>query len=133
MRSYIAAARQYTHEGYVTLIARPNHLAVGFLTLTTLSQRVVRERKMQAVPLKTVDSYTRPWHSLHMRTNIVIDDKLMADALSATGLGTKRAVVEAGLRTLVSIRRQTGLRRLRGKLRWTGNLEEMRRARIDRT
>jgi Arc/MetJ family transcription regulator len=64
-----------------------------------------------------------------MRTNIVIDDKLMKDALKATGLGTKREVVELGLRTLVRLRQQEQIRRLRGKLDWQGDLEAMR---IDR-
>ncbi len=61
-----------------------------------------------------------------MRTNIVIDDKLMRDALRATGLKTKREAVEEGLRTLVRLSRQAGIRRLRGKLNWHGNLDAMR-------
>jgi Arc/MetJ family transcription regulator len=61
-----------------------------------------------------------------MRTNIVIDDKLMRDALRATGLKTKREAVEEGLRTLLRLRRQAGLRRLRGKLDWQGDLNAMR-------
>jgi Arc/MetJ family transcription regulator len=62
-----------------------------------------------------------------VRTNIVIDDKLMADVLRATGLGTKRETVELGLRTLLRLRRQAELRRLRGKLAWQGDLDSMRR------
>lgn len=50
------------------------------------------------------------------RTNIVIEDKLMRDALRATGLRTKREVVELGLRTLVQLERQAEIRRFRGKL-----------------
>lgn len=65
-----------------------------------------------------------------MRTNIVIDDKLIEAAMRATGLKTKRAVVEAGLRLLVQVKGQTGIRRLRGKVKWEGNLEEMRSGRI---
>jgi Arc/MetJ family transcription regulator len=61
-----------------------------------------------------------------MRTNIVIDDKLMNDALRATGAKTKREVVERGLKTLVDLRRQEQARRLRGKIKWEGNLDEMR-------
>ncbi len=49
-----------------------------------------------------------------MRTNIVIDDKLMRDALRVTGLKTKRAAVEEGLRTLVRLSKQGEIRRLRG-------------------
>ncbi len=61
-----------------------------------------------------------------MRTNIVIDDALMADALKATGLKTKREAVELGLRTLLRVRRQEEIRRFRGKLAWEGDLEVMR-------
>ncbi len=61
-----------------------------------------------------------------MRTNIVIDDKLMQDALRATGLKTKREAVEHGLRTLLQLSRQAKIRRLRGKLDWRGDLNAMR-------
>ncbi|MFZ0790438.1 MAG: type II toxin-antitoxin system VapB family antitoxin [Chromatiaceae bacterium] len=62
-----------------------------------------------------------------MRTNIVIDDQLMADAQQLSGLRTKREAVEAGLRLLVQIKRQESLRTYRGKLRWEGDLDAMRR------
>ena len=62
-----------------------------------------------------------------MRTNIVIDDKLMSDTLRATGLKTKREAVELGLKTLLRIQQQTELRRLRGKYEWEGDLDAMRR------
>lgn len=61
-----------------------------------------------------------------MRTNIVIDDKLMQDTLKATGLRTKREVVELGLRTLLRLRQQEQIKRFRGKLDWQGDLEAMR-------
>lgn len=61
-----------------------------------------------------------------MRTNIVIDDKLMRDALRASGLKTKREAVEEGLRTLVRLKRQGEIRKLRGKLAWHGDLDQMR-------
>lgn len=61
-----------------------------------------------------------------MRTNIVIDDKLMREALRATGLKTKREAVELGLRTLVRLRKQAEIRQFRGKLPWTGDLDAMR-------
>jgi Arc/MetJ family transcription regulator len=67
-----------------------------------------------------------------MRTNIVIDDTLMQDALAASGLASKRAVVEAGLRSLVSLHRQAGVRRLRGWVKWTGDLAKLRTGRISR-
>jgi len=61
-----------------------------------------------------------------MRTNIVIDDKLMADALKATGLNTKKEAVEQGLRLLIQRNKQQAIRKLRGKLKWEGDLDEMR-------
>lgn len=61
-----------------------------------------------------------------MRTNIVIDDKLMQDTLRATGLKTKREAVEMGLRTLLRLRQQEKVRRFRGKLNWQGDLDAMR-------
>lgn len=61
-----------------------------------------------------------------MRTNVVIDDALMAEALSASGLKTKRAVIEEALRRLVALSRQTELHRLRG-IGWEGDLGAMRR------
>jgi len=61
-----------------------------------------------------------------MRTNIVIDDKLMADALKASGYSTKKEAVEQGLRLLVKRSQQQKIRKLRGQLKWEGNLDEMR-------
>ena len=61
-----------------------------------------------------------------MRTNIVIDDKLMAEALKLSQLKTKKAVVETGLRLLIRIKKQERLKSLRGKLNWDGDLDEMR-------
>lgn len=61
-----------------------------------------------------------------MRTNIVIDDKLMRNALRATGLKTKREAVEEGLRTLLRLKRQAKIRGFRGKLDWHGDLDAMR-------
>lgn len=61
-----------------------------------------------------------------MRTNIVIDDQLMSEALKATGLSTKREAVELGLRTLVRLSEQETIRRFRGRLAWEGDLDAMR-------
>jgi Arc/MetJ family transcription regulator len=61
-----------------------------------------------------------------MRTNIVIDDRLMRATLRATGLKTKREAVELGLRTLLRLKRQGQIRHLRGKLNWQGDLDTMR-------
>jgi Arc/MetJ family transcription regulator len=62
-----------------------------------------------------------------MRTNIVIDDKLMSQVLKLTRYKTKREAVEAGLKLLVKMVRQQRIRAVRGKLRWVGDLEAMRR------
>lgn len=64
-----------------------------------------------------------------MRTNIEIDDELLAEALRLSGLGTKRAVVEAGLRALVRLKRQEDILALVGKVRWEGDLDESRQGR----
>lgn len=61
-----------------------------------------------------------------MRTNIEIDDKLMAEALKASGARTKKEAVELGLKTLLQLSRQSEVRRLRGKVKWEGDLEAMR-------
>ena len=61
-----------------------------------------------------------------MRTNIEIDDKLMKEALRATGAKTKREAVELGLKTLVQLRAQEKARELRGKITWEGDLNAMR-------
>jgi Arc/MetJ family transcription regulator len=61
-----------------------------------------------------------------MRTNIVINDELMNEAMTLSQLKTKRAVVETGLKLLVQIKKQERIKRLRGKLKWDGDLEQMR-------
>ena len=65
-----------------------------------------------------------------MRTNVVIDDELMAAALESTGLKTKRAVIEEALRTLVRLKAQERVRSLRGKLQWEGDLSVLREGRF---
>ena len=65
-----------------------------------------------------------------MRTNIDIDDKLMEEAQRLSGLRTKRAVVDAALRMFVRVKRQTDIVNLAGKVRWEGDLDEMREGRF---
>ena len=62
-----------------------------------------------------------------MRTNVVIDDKLMSRALRSSGCRTKRSAIDAGLRLLVEVNSQKKLRLLKGRIAWEGDLEEMRR------
>jgi Arc/MetJ family transcription regulator len=61
-----------------------------------------------------------------MRINIVIDDKLMADALKASGYSTKKEAVEQGLKLLLLRSQQQDIRKLRGRVTWEGDLNEMR-------
>lgn len=64
-----------------------------------------------------------------MRTNIVIDDELMDEALKATGLTTKKEAVELGLKTLIRLNKQAAIKGFRGKLAWEGDLGASRAAR----
>lgn len=66
-----------------------------------------------------------------MRTNVVIDETLMAEAMRTTGLTTKKAVIDEALRTLVRLKAQAQTRALRGKLRWEGDLDELRSDRVE--
>ena len=65
-----------------------------------------------------------------MRTNIVLDDKLIERAQKLTGIKTKREVVHEALRLLILLNEQAEVRDLRGKLPWDGNLEEQRQSRV---
>jgi len=64
-----------------------------------------------------------------MRTNIEIDDKLMKEAMRSANTKTKKETVEAGLRMLIQIKGQEGIRKLRGKVKWEGDLDELRSGR----
>jgi len=65
-----------------------------------------------------------------MRTNIVLDDKLVERAQKLTGIKTKREVVHEALRTLILLSEQAEVRNLRGKLKWEGDLNEQRLSRL---
>ena len=65
-----------------------------------------------------------------MRIHVVVDDELMARAMESSGLGTKRAVIEEALRTLVRLKSQAKVCELRGKLCWKGDLDELREGRF---
>jgi Arc/MetJ family transcription regulator len=62
-----------------------------------------------------------------MRTNVVIDDKLMNRVLKSGGYRTKKAAIESGLKLLIQVNSQKKLRALKGKIHWDGDLEAMRR------
>jgi Arc/MetJ family transcription regulator len=65
-----------------------------------------------------------------MRTNIVLDDKLIARAQKLTGIKTKREVVHEALRLLILLNEQAEVRAWRGKMPWDGNLNEERQSRV---
>ena len=64
-----------------------------------------------------------------VRTNIVIDPELIGEALRLSGAPTKRQVVEDSLRLLIQVKRQERIRKARGKLKWVGDLDAIRRDR----
>ena len=61
-----------------------------------------------------------------MRTNVVINDNLMASALKVSGFRTKKDAIEEGLKLLVQMHSHKEIKQFRGKLKWSGNLNEMR-------
>jgi Arc/MetJ family transcription regulator len=61
-----------------------------------------------------------------MRTNIVIDEKLISEAIKATGARTKREAVELGLKALIQLKKQESLKGFRGRLKWRDDLDRMR-------
>lgn len=61
-----------------------------------------------------------------MRTNVVLDDHLMSTALKLSGLKTKKSAIEEGLKLLIRLSRQGQIKDFRGKLSWTGDLDQMR-------
>ena len=62
-----------------------------------------------------------------MRTNIDIDDRLLAEAQQVSGAATKKETVHRGLELLVRLGHQNEVKRLRGQLHWEGDLNELRR------
>ena len=63
---------------------------------------------------------------ISMRTNIVINEKLIADAMKVTGASTKKEAVELGLKALIQLKKQETLKGFRGKLKWRDDLDRMR-------
>ncbi len=61
-----------------------------------------------------------------MRTNIEINDDLMADVLKMTGFKTKKEAVEQGLLALIRLKKQEKIKQFKGKLKWEGDLDSMR-------
>jgi Arc/MetJ family transcription regulator len=122
--------------GRSATLRRPS--AAGLRPAATDSAQASGMTALPALSWATCDVYTlyqlyTRWifltrSNLDMRTNIEIDDKLMRDALKATGLKTKKDAVELGLKTLIRLKKQENIRSLRGKLKWSGDLDDMRTA-----
>jgi Arc/MetJ family transcription regulator len=68
-----------------------------------------------------------------MRTNIIIDDKLIEQGMKYTGIKTKTKLVDFALRELLRRKKRKEILKLKGKLHWEGNLDEMRSVRFDDT
>jgi Arc/MetJ family transcription regulator len=64
-----------------------------------------------------------------LRTNIDIDDALMAEAQKVSGQPTKKQTVEEALRLMIKLRRQEDVRSAFGRYRWNGNLSQSRKGR----
>jgi len=58
-----------------------------------------------------------------------LDENLLSEARELTGIEGREAIINEALKLFVQVRRQDGLRRLRGKVTWEGNLDELRRGR----
>jgi Arc/MetJ family transcription regulator len=63
------------------------------------------------------------------RTNIVLDDKLVEDCLKATGIKTRKALIDHALRELYRHESQAEILKLKGKINWEGDLDEWRQGR----
>jgi len=63
---------------------------------------------------------------MYVRTNIILDDELVREAMELTGVGTKAGVVHRALRELVRLERLRRVRDLRGRLKWEGRLDLVR-------
>ena len=99
-------------------------------TQASLAERIAYRRSSRVIDPSGQQGVlwlcTNRLRGTQLRTNIEIDDKLMKDALKATGAKTKREAVELGLRTLVRLRAQEKAKELRGRITWEGDLNAMR-------
>lgn len=110
--------------------AIPAKAICRFALLTLL--RIFRPREKRWIGLqhgRMCIYYSIDTHGNAMRTNIEIDNDLIAKAMSLSGLTTKRETVEEALRLLVRLKSQEAIRGFRGRLAWDGNLEDMRSGR----
>jgi Arc/MetJ family transcription regulator len=85
-------------------------------------EKIIFLKGLRMCIMKDMNTHRR----LLVRTNVVIDDDLMEAALKASGTKTKKAAIEQGLKLLVRLKGQERVKGFRGRLKWTGNLDEMR-------
>jgi len=64
------------------------------------------------------------------RTNVVLDDELVAECLELTGVKTRRALIDLALRELVRRERQKKILELKGRIKWEGDLDAWRQGRV---
>jgi len=91
-----------------------------------MREKVLKDRIIAGLSPDVYNSFDLYTLEKTMRTNVVIDDQLMETALKVSGCRTKKEAVEAGLHLLVRFSRQKNIRNFRGKLKWTGDLDQMR-------
>lgn len=65
-----------------------------------------------------------------MRTNIMLDDRLVDEAMRLSGIRTKREVVDTALRAFIRLQRQRAVLGLEGSVAWEGDLDAMRTTRL---
>ena len=64
--------------------------------------------------------------AFYMRTNILLNDKLVSDCLQASGIKTKKDLIEQALNLFLLVKKQGSIKNYRGKLPWTGDLNKER-------
>ena len=64
------------------------------------------------------------------RTNVVLDEDLIGRGMRLTGINTRKALIDYALRELVRRKEQKKILRLRGKISWEGDLDQMRQNRF---
>jgi len=99
---------------------------MGEKVWTTLKGAYICKDNFFAYDLYYVYNITKYTHGEIMRTNIVIDDNLMAEAQRVSGFKTKKETVEEALKLMVQVKKQSEIRKYRGKLYWEGDLDKMR-------
>jgi Arc/MetJ family transcription regulator len=118
---------KYSHtDVYAALFRRTAPCHETLIHIFEMSSNIFERKDLPNILLMCIFIQNNTHRRKIMRTNIVIDDNLMAEALKLSQLKTKKAVVETGLRLLIRIKKQERIKSIRGKLNWDGDLEKMR-------